>query len=137
MMKEEFEQLAGYEVSYEDYSRYIEPMYLAANIDKREFVKMIDKKRFALTPIPAMIKKMKKIANELKETCTHYTDYDKQEELSRIVEEYLRRKGFVSEWGKIAAFHIETEQRWSCYYPKEVVIYSTRDYKTIETIKLA
>ena len=137
MMKYEFETLAGYEVSQEDYDRYIEPMYMAANIDKAEFVKMIDKKRFALVPITSLIKKMKKIANGLKETCTHYTDFDKEGELRRTVEEYLRRKGLIGEWGKMASYHIETEQLWSCYYPSEVVIYSTKDYRTLETIKLA
>ena len=29
MMKHEFEALAGYEVSFEDYNRVIEPMYMA------------------------------------------------------------------------------------------------------------
>lgn len=48
MMKYEFEELAGYEVSSDDYNNIIEPMYMAVDVDKREFVKMIDKKRFAL-----------------------------------------------------------------------------------------
>ena len=46
MMKHEFEALAGYEVSYDDYTNIIEPMYMAINADKAEFVKMIDRKRF-------------------------------------------------------------------------------------------
>ena len=48
MMKHEFESLAGYEVSREDYDSIIEPMYLATNLTKEEFVKVIDKKRFAI-----------------------------------------------------------------------------------------
>ena len=48
MMKHEFEALAGYEVSYEDYDKIIEPMYMATTLSKEEFVKVIDKKRFAI-----------------------------------------------------------------------------------------
>lgn len=42
MMKHEFEALAGYEVTYEDYSKIIEPMYMAIpeSISKQEFVKI-------------------------------------------------------------------------------------------------
>lgn len=48
MMKHEFETLAGYEVSTEDYNNIIEPMYMATNMTKQEFVKTISKKRFAV-----------------------------------------------------------------------------------------
>ena len=48
MMKHEFEALAGYEVSFEDYNRIIEPMYMATELSKEDFVKCIDRKRFAL-----------------------------------------------------------------------------------------
>lgn len=48
MMKHEFEELAGYEVSVEDYNNIIEPMYMATNLSKTEFVKTISKKRFAV-----------------------------------------------------------------------------------------
>jgi len=46
MMKQEFEALAGYEVSTEDYNNIIEPMYMATNLDKAEFVKTINRKAF-------------------------------------------------------------------------------------------
>lgn len=46
MMKQEFERIAGYEVSMEDYNNIIEPMYMATNLDKYEFVKVVDKNRF-------------------------------------------------------------------------------------------
>lgn len=48
MMKHEFEQIAGYEVSWEDYNNIIEPMYMATNLSKEEFVKTLSKKRFAV-----------------------------------------------------------------------------------------
>ena len=37
-MHEEFEKLAGYEVTHEDYVNIIEPMYLATNLNKAESV---------------------------------------------------------------------------------------------------
>ena len=46
MMKHEFEALAGYEVSTEDYTKVIEPMYMATDLSKADFVKVIDRKRF-------------------------------------------------------------------------------------------
>lgn len=46
MMKQEFEKLAGYEVSAEDYKNVIEPMYMATNLSKQEFVKSINRKAF-------------------------------------------------------------------------------------------
>ena len=48
MMKHELEALAGYEVSREDYDTIIEPMYLATNLTKQEFVQTLNKKRFAI-----------------------------------------------------------------------------------------
>lgn len=44
MMKEEFERLAKIEVSYETYSKVIEPMYIAADIPKQEFIKLLNLK---------------------------------------------------------------------------------------------
>lgn len=46
MMKQEFERLAGYEVSAEDYNNIIEPMYMATDLSKQEFVKTINRKAF-------------------------------------------------------------------------------------------
>lgn len=50
MQKREFEELAGYEVSTEDYERIIEPMYLATSLCKQEFVKCINRKQFERKP---------------------------------------------------------------------------------------
>lgn len=46
MMKYEFEVLAGYKVSTDDYNKIIEPMYMATGMNKADFVKCIDRKRF-------------------------------------------------------------------------------------------
>ncbi len=48
MMKHEFEAIAGHEVSVSDYDNIIEPMYMATDLNKAEFVKVISKERFAL-----------------------------------------------------------------------------------------
>jgi len=133
MMKHEFEQIAGYEVSATDYYDIIEPMYLATNLSKEEFVKTLSKKRFAVKPLKSFIKEMKKLASELKESCTHYTDYEKKEKLDSIIKEYIVRK--YTEHLNIK-FHVEEKELWSCYYPKSVTIYSGRTYDTFETIQL-
>ena len=46
MMKQEFERLAGYEVSTEDYNNIIEPMYMATDLSKEDFIKTINRKAF-------------------------------------------------------------------------------------------
>lgn len=134
MMHHEFEQIAGYEVSFEDYDKYIEPMYMAlpGTISKQEFVKMIDKKRFALKPIKKIVKEMKEIATHLKDTCTHYTDYEAKEKLEALIKEYMERKSYPDGFG----YFINENERWTCYYPSEIEIYSTKTYKTVEKIIL-
>ena len=56
MMKQEFEALAGYKVSVEDYNNIIEPMYSATNLTKQEFVKTINRKAFEVKDEPKIIK---------------------------------------------------------------------------------
>lgn len=134
MMHHEFEQIAGYEVSSEDYDKYIEPMYMAlpGTISKLEFVKMIDKKRFALKPIKNIVKEMKEIATHLKDTCTHYTDYEAKEKLEALVREYMERKNYPDSFGYI----INEIELWTCYYPINIEIYCRKTGKVIETINL-
>lgn len=131
MMKQEFEALAGYEVSWEDYTNIIEPMYMATNLTKQEFVKTINKKRFALKPLKTMIKEMKEIAKEIKEQCTHVYTYDLEEQLRTIAREYVNRR-----YGSYATFNTHEEMKQSCYYIQSIEIFGAKDYKTIETINL-
>jgi len=129
MMKHEFEELAGYEVSVEDYANIIEPMYMATNLDKSEFVKVIDKKRFALKTKRQMQNEMKKIAKHLAETFTIYTDYEAKEKLHKLANEYVNRfygKGFSS--------YVTYEMLWSCYYPTKIEFFGSETGKTVETI---
>ena len=131
MMKHEFEALAGYEVSTADYDKIIEPMYMATDLSKEDFIKVIDKKRFALKPISNIVKEMKECAKSLKESCTHYTDYVTKAKLNSLAREYTSRK-----YGMIATFGTSEEMLWTCYYPTSIEIFDTKTYKTIETIDL-
>ena len=130
MMSEEFERIAGYEVTWKDYTEIIEPMYMAIpeNITKQEFVKMIDKKRFALKPLSKIEKEMKKIAKHLEETCTHYTDYEAKDKLDELAQEYADRIG-------AKGFLINEVMRWTCYYPVAIEMYGY-DYRTVRRIEL-
>lgn len=130
MMKHEFEQIAGYEVTWKDYTEIIEPMYMAIpeSISKQEFVKMIDKKRFALKPLNKIEKEMKKIAQHLEETCTHYTDYEAKDKLDELAQEYADRIG-------AKGFFINEVMRWTCYYPVAIEMYG-HDYRTVRRIEL-
>lgn len=92
MMYEEFEKIAGYEVTYETYSKIIEPMYMAlTDVSKYDFVKMLNKKQFALPTEKELRKKMVKIATHLMETCEHYLDFDAECELDELVKQYRDR----------------------------------------------
>ena len=135
MMKVEFEKLAGYEVSNEDYNNIIEPMYMATDLSKEEFVKCIDKKRFALKTKKQYTADMKKIAKHLKSTCDNYTDYDAIEKLNRLAEEYKERLfayGFIIN-SRYTLEHLG-ECR-GCSYPADIEFYNDR-YHTIEKIQL-
>lgn len=70
MMKQEFEALAGYEVSFDDYTKIIEPMYMAVSLSKQEFVKVIDRKRFEVKREAKHIYKMMGTRNYVGEAKT-------------------------------------------------------------------
>ncbi|MCF0105402.1 MAG: hypothetical protein HUJ53_01425 [Holdemanella sp.] len=129
MMKQEFEALAGYEVSLDDYNNIIEPMYMATNLDKAEFVKVIDKKRFALKSRTQLKNEMKKLAEQLEITCTHFTDYESKERLDKIREEYTSRF-----YGQNYSSMVEEEMTQSCFYPTKVVFFNRNSGRTVETI---
>ena len=134
MMQQEFEQLAGYEVSYEDYVDIIEPMYMTVDLSKSEFVQCINKKRFALPSLKSIISKMQQCAESLYESCTHYTDWDTKEKLNGFIEDYIQRR-----FGRLSStitYGINEKQRQTCYYPVSVDIYDAKTYRNIERIDL-
>lgn len=55
MMHREFEELSGITVSWKVYHDIIEPMYIAADVDKREFVKMLNLDYFNSTPCRSFV----------------------------------------------------------------------------------
>ena len=138
MMKHEFEALAGYEVSVSDYDNIIEPMYMATDLNKAEFVKVICKERFALKNREELIQEMKKIAEHLKQTCDNFTDYEAEEKLKELAEEYKERfgpyKGGFLLNSRYTLEHLG-ECR-GCSYPAELEIYNSK-YHTAEKIKIA
>lgn len=129
MMKHEFEALAGYEVTFEDYNNIIEPMYMATNLSKQEFVNVIDRKRFDFrarekAEKKEMIKAMKEIAKERAQNCEHFCDYEAENKLMEIARTF-RKKYYPEDlgyWLDIERLHwgnIST----SCTYPANLVIY--------------
>ena len=128
MMKQEFEAIAGYEVSTEDYNNIIEPMYMATNLNKLEFVETINKKRFALKTRKQLQNEMKKLANEIAENCEHCSQYDKEEELDRMAKSYFKRFYGV-DWNTNTNVYCFFNREYTmptlgrgCTYPCEVVM---------------
>lgn len=79
MMKHEFEQLAGYSVSSDDYYKIIEPMYIAADIDKVDFIKCLNRERFEIKVQKTKEQiefenTLKREIDSLKETIAWYKD---------------------------------------------------------------
>ena len=133
MMKEEFEKIAGYEVSFDDYNNIIEPMYMATSLTKQEFVETINKKRFALKPISTIKREMRKCADSLKETCDHYTDVETLNQLYKLIGEYIDRKGY----GESIGYVVTSDQTpFKCSYPAVIEFYGLNDYRTIDKITL-
>ena len=137
MMKHEFEALAGYEVTAEDYNSIIEPMYMATDLTKEDFVKTINKKCFAVKPLAKMVKEMKAQAKHLKETCNHYTDYEGEDALEAVLAEYISRKYPGQDMGHFINRAYTISDNRGCTYPHEVQIYGRKTYATVETLVLA
>lgn len=120
MMKHEFEALAGYEVSIEDYTNIIEPMYMSTDLSKQDFVKCIDKKRFALKTQKQIINSIKKEARHLAETCEHYTDYESRQRIEDATRELENR--FGGYWYTISEYAYPEIKR-GCTYPARLIHY--------------
>ena len=141
-MKHEFEKLAGYEVTWEDYNNIIEPMYMATNLNKQDFVKTLNKQRFAVTSQEKYVGKLKMLARSLKDTCEHYTDTETLQEFTKTIFAYIDRM-----WGiygyKDVNYTVEHGYTYEhlgvcrgCCYPKRITFYSTNNYKTLQVLEL-
>ena len=128
-MKYEFEKLAGYEVTTRDYLDIIEPMYMATDLDKSDFVKI---------KLGNFIKSAKKYAEALKTCCGHWVDTYSEEHLKGELEMYAQEKHGLSFDADLSiyfntAYEFPHLQR-GCTYPisAEIIV----DGVKYETIKL-
>lgn len=144
MMWKEFEKLAGYEVTYGDYHKIIEPMYMATDLSKQDFIKCLDRKRFALPTKQQVINEMKRIATHLAETCEHYTDFEAKDELDRIAKAFALRF-YGLDWSNDSEVYTiflpeytYPEIQRGCTFPKTLVIgRGSREYERIELVRVA
>ena len=128
MMQNEFEKLAGYKVSTETYNNIIEPMYMASNLSKEEFIKTLNKKNFALPTKRQLINKMKKLAKEIKTSSGHVETCEIETELYNVAkEEYANRFGIYGVMLEHEGFRFQ--------YVTKAVFYNSK-YETVEEIKL-
>lgn len=142
MMKHEFEQLAGYEVTWEDYNNIIEPMYNATNLDKKDFVMTLNKQRFAVKAKEKYVRKLKMLARSLKDTCEHYTDTETLEEFTKTIFAYIDRCWNMYGYDDVfyTVEHGYTYEHLGvcrgCAYPKNIIFYSTKNYKVLRELPL-
>lgn len=144
-MREEFEKLAGYEVSYEDYHNIIEPMYLATELSKAEFIKCLDPKRFSKQYKLGEIKKeIKKLAKMIFEGCGLRTYHVEERRMEELAKQYARLRYNLDWSNDIESYVFFThgyaycgiEQDRGCSYPKEMIIGRENvDYERLTLIK--
>lgn len=131
MTKNEFEALANYEVSWEDYRNIIEPMYMATDLSKEEFVKCIDKKRFALKTQRQLIAEAKKEAYHLYAICGIGSDLESEQRYRHVIRQLEER--FGGEW--ITNYGYELFPGRGSRYPKEIIVYHYgTEYRTIKLV---
>lgn len=80
MLREEFERLAGYRVTEETYKKVIEPMYMATDLPKREFARLLNREAFEAKEERKPNIKIMKVRNRLGEertpnNCYYYIQY--------------------------------------------------------------
>lgn len=136
MMHKEFEEIAGYEVSYEDYTNIIEPMYMAVNLSKQQFVKLLDRKQFDLNYKKQqykkqLLKEMKAIAEEMFNLCSRTDTYEQFEALRNKAREYI--KAFPV-W-KAPHQEFDIAKKNGCSYVKAIVWFDM-DQNEVQRIEL-
>lgn len=128
MMWAEFEELYGARVRYDDYKNIIEPMYMACpeSITKQEFVKMLDKKRFAIPTKRQYENMLKKAARDMYEKCGHVTIHDEKRALYELACNYAKDIYGIErdDTDKYLFFNhgYEFPNMRGCSFPRELVI---------------
>ena len=137
MMWQEFERIAGYSVTYEDYTNVIEPMYMATNLSKQDFVKCLDSKRFSVEYRKNNLKKrliseMRGLAEIMHDECGRVDTYDTYMELREKAREYIEE---FKRFGMTAEF--ETAKGYgNCTYVKALVWYDEKYSTEVERLEL-
>lgn len=142
MMWKEFEEIAGYEVTYSDYHDFIEPMYMALpSVSKTEFIKMIDKKRFAIPTAGEYLAKVRREAKLLRHICGHYTDFEAERRADEAAKKYAARKWGI-DWANDTKSYVyflreyEYEGMRGCSYPSTLVIgRENHEYERVNLLK--
>lgn len=141
MMKHEFEALAGYEVSTADYDNIIEPMYMATNLSKADFVQTINRKRFEVKKVTErqLVNMLKKDAQHLADICGHCLDYEAEKRMEANARQIAKMHGYdFNDFGSSYFFEKEYEypNMRGCSFPKTLVIYiSGKEVKRINLVK--
>ena len=136
-MWKEFEELAGYEVTYDTYTNILEPMYMAIpdSMTKQQFIKLLNRKAIEKRSVKAIVKDMKPIAEHMREVCDHYHDWDADKKLEVLVKEVNANA--------CGAYYFCLENRNTmenyrgCSFPAYLVKYDTVNYNEIERFTLA
>ena len=118
MMKHEFEKLAGYQVSWEDYNNILEPMYSALpdNITKEQFVEMIDRKRFSVTDKKRkMVREMRKIATYIFEHCGQASFCEEEQQLHSMIQEYEEQFLQIDPRDSGAGYYVDRKHAYRGY----------------------
>lgn len=137
MMHEEFEKLAGYEVSNEDYNNVIEPMYMAVNMSKQDFIKCLNRKQFDKNYKEKQIKRqlqieMQDIANEMHELCGYTDTYEQFNALRDKALEYIEKFPI---WNAPNHEFEKAEGYGRCTYVKALVWYD-KDWNEVQRLEL-
>ena len=137
MMWSEFEKIAGYEVSYEDYTNIIEPMYNATELSKQDFVKTLNRKQFdvnykKIQEKKKLVQELKELAKQMFDECGRCTTYETFTELLAKAQEYDVK---FSPWG--AKAELEKAKKYGCEtYVKAIVWYDKETWNVVERLEL-
>ena len=136
MMWSEFERIAGYEVSYEDYTNVIEPMYMATNLTKEQFVRTLNRKEFDVQYKKAQAKKaltkeLRAVAARMYEEAGRVSTYETFSELLAKAQEYDTK---FAPYGTTA--ELEKAKKWGCETYVKALVWYDRDWNPVERLEL-
>lgn len=132
MNKQEFEKIAGYEVSFDTYTDIIEPMYMSVSLSKQSFVNFIHREAVELRSGQDMIEEMKRAAKCLKETCDIYV-YETVDKHFNIISTAFEERFTPVNYAYI--FNFNSGKIGD--YPESLELVEANTYQTVIKIRLA